>query len=67
MRHLDLLLLFGLFAAFLLSAGSFVYGDLNAGWCGLSLAILIGAMNVVNVLIDIRNELRRRRYGLGHG
>ena len=67
MKNLDLILLFSLFAAFLLSAGSFVYGDLNTGWCGLSLAILLAAMNVVNVLIDIRNELRRRRYGLGHG
>lgn len=67
MRNLDLLLLFGLFAAFLLSAGSFLRGDLNTGWFGLSLAILIGAMNAVNVLFDIRNELRRRRYGLGHG
>ena len=67
MKNLDLMLLLSLFAAFLLSAGSFVRGDLETGLCGLSLAILLTAMNAVNFLIDIRNELRRRRYELGHG
>ncbi|MBR4382221.1 MAG: hypothetical protein IKP64_01560 [Selenomonadaceae bacterium] len=67
MKNLDLILLFSLFAAFLLSAIGFARGDLNTGLCGLSLAILLAAMNAVNFLIDIRNELRRRRYELGHG
>ncbi|MBR1646166.1 MAG: hypothetical protein IJ685_05235 [Selenomonadaceae bacterium] len=67
MKNLDLMLLLSLFAAFLLSTGSFVRGDLETGLCGLSLAILLTAMNTVNFLIDIRNELRRRRYELGHG
>lgn len=67
MKHLDLALLLSLFAAFLLSAISFFRGDLSAGLCGLSLMVLLAAMNSVNLLIDIRNALRRRRNDLGYG
>ncbi|MBR2520454.1 MAG: hypothetical protein IKE46_11845 [Selenomonadaceae bacterium] len=61
MKHLDLFLLLSLFAAFILSSLEFASGDLNTGLCGLSLTVLLAAMNAVNFLIDIRNELRRRR------
>ena len=62
MKNFDLALLLSLFGAFLLSVSGFTCDDLNAGLCGLSLAILLAAMNAVNFLIDIRNELRRRRH-----
>lgn len=67
MKHLDLALLLSLFAAFLLSVIGFFRGDLSAGLCGLSLMVLLAAMNSVNLLIDIRNALRRRRNDLGYG
>lgn len=67
MQRLDLTLIFALFAAFLLSVGGFISGDLTAGWCGISLVLLFGVMNVINLLHDIRETLRRRRYGLGYG
>lgn len=67
MKRLDLVLFLSLLAAFLLSVGGFTSGDLSAGWCGLSLAILLGTINVINLLIDVRNELRRRRHGPGYG
>ena len=67
MQRLDLTLIFTLFAAFLLSVGGFISGDATAGWCGISLLILFGAMNVINLLYDIREDLRRRRYELGYG
>ena len=67
MKKLDLGLLMTLFASFLLSMLGFTGGDMNAGFCGLSLTFLLGVMNVVNLLIDIRNELRRRHHDLGYG
>ena len=67
MKLLDFVLLLSLLAAFLLSVGGFISGDSTALWCGISLLLLFGAMNVVNLLHDIRETLRRRRYGLGYG
>lgn len=60
MQSLDFLLLSGLFGAFLLSVCGFTCGDSTAGWCGLSLMLLLAAMNIINLLLDIRTELRRR-------
>lgn len=59
MKNLDLTLLLSLFAAFLLSIIGFMSGDLNAGYCAFCLMILLIAMNVINLLIDVRNEVRR--------
>lgn len=67
MRQLDLTLIFGLLAAFLLSVGGFISGDSTAGWCGIALLILFGTTNIIKLLHDIREVLRRRRYGLGYG
>ena len=67
MKRLDLTLILSLFAAFVLSVGGFIIGDATAGWCGFALILLSAAINIINLLADIRNELRRRRYGLGHG
>ncbi|MBR1804852.1 MAG: hypothetical protein IJ774_00540 [Selenomonadaceae bacterium] len=67
MARLDLVLIFGLFAAFVLSICGFQSDDLTLGWCMLCVTILFAALNVINLLIDIRSELRRRRYGLGYG
>ena len=67
MKRLDLTLILSLFTGFLLSVGGFISGDATAGWCGFALILLFAAMNIINLLADIRNELRRRRYGLGHG
>ena len=59
MRRLELALLLALGAAFVLSGCALAGGDLQVGLSGLNLALLLTALNVINLLNDIRNELRR--------
>ena len=60
MTRLEVTLLLSLFGAFVFSFCGFASGDSNVGWCGLSLILLLGTMNVINLLLEIRNDLRRR-------
>lgn len=60
MKHLDVTLLLSLLGAFVLSCCGFTSGDDKAGLCGLCLMFLLGAMNIVNLLLEIRNSLGRR-------
>lgn len=59
MNRLEIALLLCLFAAFILSGCGFAVGDLQLGLSGLNLALLLGVMNIINFLMEIRNELRR--------
>lgn len=59
MTKLEVALLLCLFGAFVLSCCGFASGDDKAGCCGLCLMLLLGAMNVINLLLEIRNRIGR--------
>lgn len=56
MKRLDLALILSLFAAFVLSACSIASGDLQLGLSCLNLELLIVALNIINLLIEIRRR-----------
>lgn len=59
MKRLELALLLSLFGAFVLSFCGFASGSDELGWCGLCLLLLLGQMNVINLLLEIRDRIGR--------
>lgn len=59
MTRLEVALLLSLFGAFVLSFCGFASGDSSVGWSGLCFMLLLGTMNVINLLLEIRNQIGR--------